>query len=299
MVISTRDRADLAVLCVASVLEIPDPSFELLVIDQGADDSLRIALGEFERDHRLRYLATSNRGLSRGRNLGIEQARAGLIACTDDDCRVPADWLEQLKASLAIDNRIAAVYGNVRPMKHNRPDGFIAGCMRRAPFIAKKMREQHRVDGMAGSMGLRKSGWRRLGGFDEMLGAGARFRSAEDLDFSLRALHSGFFVCAAPGPEVTHCGFRSWSEGERLIEGYLYGIGAMSAKHLKCGNWGVLNYLAHLWLRWAYSGSIVEFGYQPSRWLRLKAFVRGFAAALATPVLRELSLFKGGSRLLK
>jgi len=204
-----------------------------------------------------------------------------------------------MNAALTIDDRIAAVYGNVRPVAGNLQDGFIAGCLRTAPFVAKNMRNQHRVDGMAGSMGLKRSAWERLGGFDEMLGAGARFRSAEDLDFSIRALNSGFFVYAAPGPEVTHYGFRSWSDGEKLIEGYLYGIGAMIAKHLKCGNWGILHYLAHLALRWAYTGPVVEFGHQPPRWLRLKAFLRGSAAALSTPVLREQLLFKSGDDLLK
>lgn len=299
VVISTRDRVGMAMACIASVLENRNPSFELLVIDQSADHSLKIALREFEGDPRLRYLATSIRGLSCGRNLGVAQARAELIACTDDDCRVPADWLEQMHAALTIDDRIAAVYGNVRPMARNLQGGFIAGCLRTEPFIAKNIREQHRVDGMAGSMGLRRSIWERLGGFDEMLGAGARFSSAEDLDFSIRALNRGFFVYAAPGPEVTHCGFRTWSDGEGLIEGYLYGIGAMSAKHLKCGNWGILYYLAHLLLRWTYTGPVVEFGYQPSRWLRLKAFLRGFAAALSTPVLAGQSLFRGGDNLSK
>lgn len=299
VVISTRDRVRTAIPCIASVLGNRYPGFELLLIDQSADSSLQIALREFKGDPRLHYLASPTRGLSCGRNLGIGQARAEFIACTDDDCRVPADWLEQMEVALTVDDRIAAVYGNVRPMARNLPDGFIAGCLRTAPFVAKNLREQHRVDGMAGSMGLRRSIWERLGGFDEMLGAGARFRSAEDLDFSIRALSRGFSVYAAPGPEVTHCGFRSWSEGERLIEGYLYGIGAMSAKHLKCGNWGILHYLAHLLLRWAYTGPVVEFGYQPSRRLRLMAFLRGFGAALSTPVLREQSLFKGEGNISK
>jgi len=299
VVISTRDRAQMAISCIASVLENRNPDFELVVIDQSADYSLKIGLCEFEGDPRLRYLATPTQGLASGRNLGIRQARADLIACTDDDCRVPADWLERMNAALTGDDRIGVVYGNVRPMARNLQDGFIAGCLRTAPFVAKHLRHQHRVDGMAGSMGLKRSAWTLLGGFDEMLGAGARFRSAEDLDFSIRALASGFFVCTDPGPEVTHYGFRSWSDGGKLIEGYLYGIGAMIAKHLKCGNWGILHYLAHLALRWAYTGPVVEFGHQPSRWLRLNAFLRGSAAALSTPVLRKQMLFKAQNNLLK
>jgi hypothetical protein len=105
-------------------------------------------------------------------------------------------------------------------------------------------------------------------------------------------LLEGFFVYAAPQVEVTHYGFRSWSDGGALIEGYLYGIGAMVGKHIKCGNWGILLYLAHLAWRWAFAGPVVEFGHQPPRWLRLKAFVRGALTGLFTPVLFRRGLFK-------
>jgi hypothetical protein len=66
----------------------------------------------------------------------------------------------------------------------------------------------------------------------------------------------------------------------------------MVAKHIKCGNFGIFSYLTHLSMRWAFTGPVVEFGHQPSRLLRLKAFLRGFAAGMATPVVRKHSLFK-------
>jgi GT2 family glycosyltransferase len=282
----------MALDCVASILENKAPSFELLLVDQSDDPALESAVRSLPSDPRLLYLKTGTRGLAFGRNLGIERARSDLIACTDDDCVVPSNWVEQIRASLMLDSRIAAVYGNVRPAPHNRQRGFIPGCLRAAPFIAKNIRHQHRVDGMAGNMGIRRSAWKRLGEFDEMLGAGSRFFAGEDLDFSIRALNAGFFVYANTDFEVIHHGFRSWTEGPHLIEGYLHGIGAMVAKHLKCRNCGILSYLAHLSMRWAFIGPVVEFGHQPSRLLRLKAFLRGFAAGIATPVERRRSLFK-------
>jgi len=292
VVISTRNRARMAMECVTSVLENKAPGFELLLIDQSDDPALETAVRSLPGDPRLLYQKTSTRGLAFGRNLGIERARSDLIACTDDDCVVPSDWVEQIRAALMADSRIAAVYGNVRPASHNRESGFIPGCLRDEPFIAKNIRQQHRVDGMAGNMGIRRSAWKRLGEFDEMLGAGSRFFAAEDLDFSIRALNAGFFVYATTDFEVIHHGFRSWTEGPHLIEGYLHGIGAMVAKHIKCGNWGIFSYLTHLSMRWAFAGPVVEFGHQPSRFLRLKAFVGGFAAGMATPVVRKRSLFK-------
>ena len=292
VVISTRNRVSSVMQCVQSVLQNTTPNFELLLIDQGNDRALESALRLFAGDHRLRYVYSATKGLSAGRNLGIQQVRSELVACTDDDCRVPKDWLQRMNAVMSVDCRIAAVYGNVRPSATGHPDGFIPGCLRPTPFTAKSIRDQHRVDGMAGCLGLRRSAWERLGGFDEMLGAGARFLAAEDLDFGIRALLGGYFVSATPDVEVTHDGFRPWSDGKRLIEGYLYGIGAMTAKHVKCGNWGIFFYLAHLLLRWAVTGPVVEFGHQPPRWPRLTAFLRGSLAGFATPIMRDNSLFK-------
>jgi hypothetical protein len=78
-----------------------------------------------------------------------------------------------------------------------------------------------------------------------------------------------------------------------MIHGYLYGIGAMIAKHLKCGNWGILHYVAHLMWRWAVAGAAVDLGHRPSRWLRLRAFVLGAKAGLAHAVERRRSLYRG------
>lgn len=292
VVISTRNRTGTAIPCVESVLKNSAPNFELLLIDQGDDRTLESALRPFAGDPRLRYVHSATRGLATGRNLGIRQACSELIACTDDDCRVPEDWLQRMSAAMMVDCRVAAVYGNVRPSATDHRNGFIPGCIRPVPFIARSIRDQHRVDGMAGCLGLRRSAWERIGGFDEMLGAGARFLAAEDLDFSIRALLDGFLVSTTPEVEVTHDGFRTWSEGKPLIEGYLYGIGAMAAKHVKCGNWGILFYLAHLLLRWAITGPVVEFGYQPPRMPRLKAFLRGSFAGFTTSIMRGRSLFK-------
>ena len=43
-------------------------------------------------------------------------------------------------------------------------------------------------------MGLRRSVWEALGGFDQMFGTGASLHSAEDLDLTLRALLKGHAI---------------------------------------------------------------------------------------------------------
>jgi GT2 family glycosyltransferase len=201
----------------------------------------------------MRYVSSPTRGLSRARNIGIGLARSELVACTDDDCESPPQWLTRMSEALRHGENIAVVFGNLHPAPYDRAAGFTPGYSSKQSFIARSQRQTHCVDGMSGCMGLRRSAWERLGGFDEMLGAGAFFRAAEDMDFAIRALAAGFWVHVTPEVKLTHHGFRTWAEGRALVHGYLLGIGAMAAKHLKCGNLGLLRYLAQLFLRWAFA----------------------------------------------
>jgi len=215
-----------------------------------------------------------------------------MIACTDDDCETPPEWLSRMAAALQRADGAAVVFGNVRAAECDPAAGFILGCVRDSAFLARSIRHMHRVDGASACMGLKRSVWERLCGFDEFLGAGASFPSTEDMDFAIRALAAGFWVYATPEVEVLHRGFRSWDEEREVVHGYLYGIGAMFAKHIKCGNWGVLHYLANLFWRWAVTGTAVDFGRRPSRWVRLRAFALGVAAGLLCAVERQRSLFR-------
>jgi hypothetical protein len=94
-------------------------------------------------------------------------------------------------------------------------------------------------------------------------------------------------VYETPNVAVTHHGFRTWGEGQILIKGYLYGIGAMFAKHLKCGYWSVIHVLLHLAWRWAFGHPVVDFGHRPPRGIRLNAFVKGFLEGLSYPVNKK------------
>jgi GT2 family glycosyltransferase len=187
-------------------------------------------------------------------------------------------------SSFAVNLRTGIIFGNTLPASHDHTVGFIPAYVRREPFLARGLHEKHRVEGISACMGLRRSLWQVLGGFDEMLGAGSPFKSAEEMDFTIRALLAGYFVYETPDVMVVHHGFRTWEQGANLIQGYLYGIGAMFIKHIKCGHWEVIQLLAHLAWRWAFKNPAVDFGHRPSRWLRLSGFIQGFLAGAHHPL---------------
>jgi GT2 family glycosyltransferase len=277
VVICTRDRGDSITRTVRSILSSDYPSYSILVVDQSGDERTFRALKPFLNNGRLRYHQSPVTGLAAARNLGIEMAGTDLIAMTDDDCEVPPDWLTEMVSALTLENDTGIVFGNVLPGKHDLDSGFIPNYIRGEAFLARSILKKARIEGIGACMGLKLKAWSSLGGFDEALGAGSLFRSAEETDLTIRALLAGYHVFETPRVHVIHNGFRNWGEGKALIRGHLYGLGAMYAKLFKCGRWSVLPALSVLAWRWAFGRPVVDFGHYPPRWMRLASFLRGTA----------------------
>jgi GT2 family glycosyltransferase len=224
-------------------------------------------------------------GSSRARNAGVALAEGEIIGLLDDDCEVPPDWVRQLLDAFALDARIGLVFGNVQPGPHDATRGFIPAYARRQPCLARTIHDKHHVEGMSACMGIRRSVWEALGGFDTMLGVGAPLQAGAEVDLTIRALQAGCFVYETPSLTLVHHGFRDWTAGRLLIRRYWYGAGAVYAKHLKRDARNTCSVLFRLGWRWAFGRSRVAQSLgRPHRMLRLATFVRGFAAGLLTPV---------------
>lgn len=292
--VCTRNRGASVAHTVRGMMANDHPDFEVHVIDQSSDDESESALAEWRSDPRFHYTRSTTQGLARARNIGFRRARTGIVAMTDDDCRVPSDWLRRMAAAFATGDRgdrIGVVFGNVVAAPHDRAKGFISAYHRKALFVAHGVRDKPKVEGIGACMGVRTDIWAALGGFDGMLGAGSKFKSADDTDFAIRALLAGYAICETPEVHVVHHGFRTWSEGSELIGGYLFGIGAMLAKHIRCRHWPVLHVVRALARRWMFQRPVVEFGFTPSRSLRLSGFVQGFIAGAVAPIDRRTAQF--------
>jgi hypothetical protein len=105
-------------------------------------------------------------------------------------------------------------------------------------------------------------------------------------------LLAGYLIYETPKVAVVHGGFHTWEQSRPLFHGYLYGIGAMLAKNIKCGHrWSIGQVLFHLALRWAFQRPVVEFGCLPPRGLRLAAFLKGLRDGALAPVNRTTGHF--------
>ncbi len=96
VIVVTFNRAWILRDAIESVLTQTFTDFELIVVDDGSEDSTRDLVCSFT-DGRVRYVRQDHRGISAARNNGIAHARGGLIAFLDsDDIWYPAKLAKQV-----------------------------------------------------------------------------------------------------------------------------------------------------------------------------------------------------------
>jgi len=237
-VICTRNRGEGAAEAARSVLANSLREFELIVIDQSTDDRTAEAIARLPQDPRLVYRRVTTAGLSRARNEGLRLAQTELVAFTDDDCEVAPNWLETVVEIFSEFEKVAVCFCSVLAGPHDRSLGFIPAYECPGTTIIRDFRGKRRARGMGAGLAVRKSiVWDQLGGFDEMLGAGAPFSSCEDGDCTVRALLAGYEICETNRTSVLHHGFRTWEEGRELGRRDFFGIGAAYVKPIRRGHW--------------------------------------------------------------
>lgn len=286
VVLPTRDRGATAIAAVRSILAGGGPLSELVVIDQSRDDRTSAALAPLLGDPRLTLLRSGTVGLARARNEAIAACRSELVAMTDDDCVAIPGWLAAIADVFASEDRVGLVFGSVLSADHDPRLGFVPAYEVRQRRLERGRDARPRIDGIGACMAIRRRTWEEIGGFDELLGAGARFQAADEGDFALRALAAGWYVAETPDGAVVHHGFRAWAEAEVLVRGYARGTGAMMAKHVRRRTGGasrLLSRMAWSWIR-GKTHDAARLGSAPHRWMRLEAFTGGFAEGLRLPV---------------
>jgi len=233
VVVPTRNRPDHATACVEAILANPGADFEVVLVDQSTDDATESAVGLARKDPRFRYVRSATRGSSASRNAGIAATRAPLLAFTDDDCRVPPDWVSGIERIFAEDADVAIMFGRV-----SLPEG---GAGYGAEFEPHRREYQNclpRADvswGISANMAVRRSVLDRVGTFDPLLAAGMPLRGGEDTDLAIRVLASGMKIVNAKEVSVVHLGVRVGSDASDLIRGYGVAVGAMLMKHVRLG----------------------------------------------------------------
>lgn len=209
VLISTRDRSsDLAEalkslqqLCLAD-----DESAEILIVDNGSSDDTESVVRSAAKSSAapMRYLRHEPPGKSAALNAGLELCEGEFILFTDDDVRVPTDWVQSL----------------TKPLKDGNADGVV-GRIVPAPELDSQMRTplltelrgwfacsdyldpDKPVNLIGANMAIKRTVLKQLGGFDENLGPGAS-GFFEEVLLSKQIEATGGSLATAFDAEVIH-----------------------------------------------------------------------------------------------
>ncbi|MDR6633041.1 glycosyltransferase involved in cell wall biosynthesis [Phyllobacterium sp. 1468] len=240
-IVCTRNRAAALAACIRSIEAAcrSHAAFtsELIVVDNGSTDStpeyvMGVAAAS---DVPITLLAEARPGLAAARNAGLQHARGSIVIFIDDDCEVHRDYLRDLERHYATGERLVIRGGRVELGNPND----LPFTIKRSPTRARLTRDVHPGGFVVGcNMTMHRDVAARIGHFDELLGAGAPLRAAEDTDYLIRAFQLNFPVEYVPDMTVFHHhGRSSRQDVERLHRSYSLGNGGLYVKHIRCAPW--------------------------------------------------------------
>lgn len=200
--------------CVESVLRIPYPNYEIVIVDNGStDESVPILSNKFPNLKLIKL--KQNIFYAGGNNVGIRYALdsgARYIMLLNNDTVVHPDFLNPLVEAMEDDSLLCAVGGTIYYYDEEKKIQNIGGSF---DYISGKVHwygegcvdvgqfsEKREVNFICGAaIMLRSDALKEIGGLDESF-----VLYAEELDWCLRARKKGYKLMYIPNSKVFHKG---------------------------------------------------------------------------------------------
>ncbi len=185
LIVATLGRdADVAAL-LDSLLAQGRTDFEVIIVDQNDDDRLAPVEAAYAPRIALRRLRSSVRNANHARNLGLRHARGAIVTFPDDDCLYPPGVLDRVDATFAGDAALHVLTGPAA----SPAGGLGSGRWRTDSGPIDLVTVWTSV--IEFNIFLRRETALALGGFDQGMGPGSPFGSAEGNDLVCRAMARG------------------------------------------------------------------------------------------------------------
>ena len=225
LIVATRGRtAELGDLFDSLAAQGQAP--EVIVVDQNGDDRLLPIVAEHAaRGLDVRRITSSVANANHARNLGLAQARGAIVGFPDDDCTLPAGVLGRVAAAFAADPTLSVLTGPAAS-----PEGGLgSGRWRQDPGPITPANVWTSV--IEFNLFLRREVALALGGFDDRLGPGTRWGSAEGNDLVMRGIAAGHAARYDPDLRIVHPDKRLSDVARARAESYGRGLGFVLRRH--------------------------------------------------------------------
>jgi glycosyltransferase involved in cell wall biosynthesis len=225
LIVATKGRVEEIGLLFDSLLDAQKAAFEVLLVDQNGDARLEPLVARYADRFPLTHLRMARAHANAGRNLGLVHAKGDIVAFPDDDCVMPPGVLARVRLAFDSDGRLAVLTG---------PAAAPAGGLGSGRWNTE--RGPITIDNVWTSviefnLWLRRGVALELGGFDENMGPGAQFGSAEGNDLVCRAMAAGHLARYAPELRVVHPDKRLSRAAAARAGRYGLGLGFALRRH--------------------------------------------------------------------
>ncbi len=176
------------------------PAIQIIVVDQSSDDSTEKVVKSFEGSLPVIYIRDSRKGLSRGRNLGLEHVTGDIVAFPDDDCIYPKDTLKRVHTAF-LDDEEMGVYTGMSITPAGEPSQGRWGMV---PHVINRFNIW--TSQTSYTTFYRLPTLNKAGRFNEHLGVGSGtvWGAGEETELLLRALRKGAKGFYDPALRIMH-----------------------------------------------------------------------------------------------
>ena len=239
VIVATRERPAELARCLDSLIRMPYPHLEIIVVDNAPETARAEQLIREQYADAVTYVREPHKGLASAHNRGLREAGGRIIAFTDDDVIADREWPAALAEGFTARDDVGCVTGLIVPAELETPaqimleaeGGFTKTFEQRChylgrpdagplfPFTVGQL-------GSGANMAFDAALLRKLGGFDPATGTGSAARGGDDLLAFFRAITAGHSLVYQPAAVIWHHHRRTMDALKAQAYGYGVGLGA-------------------------------------------------------------------------
>ncbi len=224
LIVATMGRVEELRDLFDSILAQSWPALDIILVDQNPDERLLPVVAGYASRLPLRHIRTPRPHANAARNLGLRAAIGDIVAFPDDDCTLPAGTLARVATTFRdpalqiLTGPSASPQGGLGSGRWNADAGPITLSNVWTSVIEF-------------NLWMRRDTALALGGFDEAMGPGSRFGSAEGNDLVCRAIAAGHATRYDPALLVVHPDKRLSDVAAERAHRYGMGLGFALRRH--------------------------------------------------------------------
>ncbi len=284
VVICTRNRHDQLEETLDSLMKLRSGhQWEAIILDNASTDRTKEVIEAFAKVcPNAHYAYEAQRGLGAARDTAWRSTRGKIVAFTDDDCILPADYIDRVAEVFREDPELGFIGGRIELFDPDDAPVTIDLRDHRVEIPANAYVSAGMLQGA--NMVIRRDVLVKTGGFDRRLGAGTPF-PCEDIDAVAAAVWAGYRGAYDPRPVILHHHRRKAADVPDILLSYDRGRGAYYMKYLLKPE----TRAAYVRGWWETSGP----AHRPITWRRLGREIASARAFLAQTPTRSEKRFWG------